>query len=113
MIYTHVISNIFLIAIPLAGSLLGALAFLFLRQGTSQMDVPTRQAFMAEIIDPESRVSSFALTNTFRNVGSVFGGPLSGAMLGALLYSYPLIAGGVSKLVYDGSTYALYHNKAK
>ena len=113
MIYTHVISNIFLIAIPLAGSLLGSLAFLFLRQGMSQMDVPTRQAFMAEIFDPETRVSSFALTNTFRNVGSVFGGPISGAMLGAFLYSYPLITGGVSKLVYDGSTFALYRKRAK
>jgi predicted MFS family arabinose efflux permease len=56
MVYTHLVSNVFLVAIPLAGSLTGALVFLFLRQSMSQMDVPTRQALMAEMFQKEDRV---------------------------------------------------------
>jgi len=33
---------------------------LLARQSLSQMDVPTRQAFMAEIFDEEERVRAFA-----------------------------------------------------
>src|SRR3990172_7014824 len=41
MVFTHLLSNIFLILIPLTGSLPASLLFLFLRQSVSQMDVPT------------------------------------------------------------------------
>ena len=53
MVFTHLLSNIFLILIPLTGSLLASLLFLFLRQSVSQMDVPTRQAFMVEIFNDQ------------------------------------------------------------
>ncbi|GAB6946870.1 hypothetical protein JCM16161A_10000 [Vulcanisaeta sp. JCM 16161] len=40
MVYTHILSNLFLILIPFAGTFPGSLAFLLLRQSVSQMDVP-------------------------------------------------------------------------
>jgi MFS family permease len=113
MVYTHLLSNVFLILIPLAGSLIGALLFLFLRQSVSQMDVPTRQAFMAQIFNDQDRVSANAITNTFRSVASLFGAPISGVALEMGFASLPLLAGGLSKIVYDFSIFASYRKRAR
>jgi predicted MFS family arabinose efflux permease len=113
MVYTHLLSNVFLIAIPLAGSLGGALLFLFARQSISQMDVPTRQAFMAGIFVDEERVSAFATTNTYRIVSSVFGSPISAVLVGGGLLSVPLFVAGSSKIAYDGLIFSLYRKRAR
>jgi len=54
-------------------SLYWAVVFLFLRQSFSQMDVPTRQAFISQIFNDEERVKVFAVTNIFRNISSLPG----------------------------------------
>jgi predicted MFS family arabinose efflux permease len=113
MVYTHLVSNAFLILIPLAGSLTGALFFLFARQSVSQMDVPTRQAFMTDIFAHEERVSAFAATNTSRIVSSVFGSPASGVLVGAGLVSAPLLIAGTSKILYDVLVYNAYNSRAR
>lgn len=113
MVGSHLISSVFLVIIPFAGSLTPALLFLFLRQSVSQMDVPTRQAFMAEIFSDQDRVRANATTNTFRSVGSLFGGPLSGVMFAAGLASLPIVTGGLSKICYDIAIYYSYRREAK
>jgi MFS family permease len=113
MVYTHLLSNLFLILIPFAGSLIGALSFLFLRQSVSQMDVPTRQAFMAEIFNDKDRVSANAITNTFRSLSSLFGAPISGVVLEVGFISVPLLAGGISKIIYDVSIFTSYRKQAR
>lgn len=112
MVYTHLLSNVFLVIIPLAGSLTGSLLFLFLRQSISQMDVPTRQAFMMGIFDDQERVPANAITNTSRTVSSIFGAPISGVLLGVGLASIPLLAGGFSKILYDVLIFSSYRKKA-
>jgi len=101
MVYTHLTSSVFLVAIPLAGSLSWALVLLFLRQSMSQMDVPTRQAMMTEMFRKEERVSVYAVTNTARSVAAFAGTPVSTALFGLGLLSGPLFAGGFSKIAYD------------
>ena len=113
MVYTHLLSNLFLILIPFADSLIGALIFLFLRQSVSQMDVPTRQAFMAGIFNDKDRVSANAITNTFRSLSSLFGAPISGIVLQVGLVSVPLLAGGFSKIIYDVSILISYRKEAR
>ncbi len=113
MVFTHLLSNVFLTIIPFAGSLLVALLFLFLRQGVSQMDVPTRQAFMTEIFDENDRVAANATTNAFRSVGGLFGGPISGALFGVGLLALPIVTGGVSKILYDIAIFVSYRREVK
>jgi predicted MFS family arabinose efflux permease len=113
MVGTHLLSNVFLLAIPFAGSYLGSLAFLFLRQSVSQMDVAPRQAFMATVFDPDDLVSANAVTNTLRILSSIVGGPASGIALSARLASLPLLAGGISKISYDFAIFAAYRNRFK
>jgi MFS family permease len=113
MVSTHVISSVFLTAIPFAGSLALALLLLLLRQSLSQMDVPTRQAFMAELFDHSDLVRANATTNTFRSVGSLFGGPVSGVLYAAGLASLPILTAGVSKILYDLAIYSSYREEVR
>ncbi len=111
MVYTHLISNAFLIGIPLAGSLPAALAFLFARQSLSQMDVPTRQALMAEMFSSEERVAAFALSNTARSVSTFAGGPVGTVILAWGLVPGLLLLGGSSKIVYDLAIFVAYRKR--
>jgi len=113
MVITHLLSNAFLVMIPFAGSLAGSLAFLFLRQSVSQMDVPTRQAFMAEIFDENERVIANAITNTFRSLSSLPGSPVVGLALENGIIYLPYIIGGGSKFIYDTSIYFTYRKRVK
>jgi predicted MFS family arabinose efflux permease len=111
MVYTHLVSNAFLILVPLAGSLTGALVFLFLRQSMSQMDVPTRQAFMAQLFTDQERIPANAVTNTSRSLSGTLGGPLTAIMFSIGAVSLPILTGGFSKILYDLLVFRSYRNK--
>jgi MFS family permease len=111
MFSSHMISNLFLLLIPFAGSLWGSLVFLFLRQSTSQMDVPTRQAFMGELFGQKERVTAFAITNTARSLSAFAGGPVSTLMFAMGLLSGPILAGGLSKVAYDIAIFGTYRKR--
>jgi MFS family permease len=113
MVATHLLSSVFLTAIPFAGSLTIALLLLFLRQSTSQMDVPTRQAFMAELFEYRDLLGANATTNTFRGMGSLFGGPISGVLYAAGYASVPILTAGVSKMLYDLAIYSAFRKEGK
>src|SRR5205823_14300544 len=68
MVFTHLPSNVLLAAIPLAPNLPAAIALLFGRYVLAQMDVPTRQAYVMAMVDPEERTPAAAVTNTARYV---------------------------------------------
>ncbi len=111
MVSTHLLSNVFLIMVPLAGSFLVALAFLFLRQSISQMDVPTRQAFMAQLFTDKERVPANAITNTSRTLSGTLGGPLTAIMFTVGASSLPILTGGFSKILYDLLVFHSYKDK--
>ncbi|MDP7976161.1 MAG: MFS transporter [TACK group archaeon] len=113
MFYSHLLSNVFLIMIPLSGFLSGALAFLFLRQSVSQMDVPARQALMADLFSSDDRVSAVAITNTARTISALPGSPITGALLAAGLVTVPIVIGGASKIVYDFSIFGAYRKRVR
>jgi predicted MFS family arabinose efflux permease len=100
MVFTHLPSNLFLLAIPLAPNLFLALTFLFLRFALSQMDVPTRQAYVMEIVGPQERTAAAGYTNTARYVVRPLGPALSGASLQVAM-GLPFFLGGSIKVAYD------------
>jgi MFS family permease len=113
MVYTHIVSSVFLVLVPLAGTLLGSLLFLLLRQSTSQMDVPTRQAFMAQVFTDEEGVTAMAITNTARSLATLPGAPIAGIAIGMGLLQLPFLLGGSSKIAYDTAIYLSYRNRVK
>jgi MFS family permease len=100
MVFTHLPSNILLMLVPLAPTLPIAIGVLLLRFALSQMDVPTRQAYIAAMVDPNERTAAAAATNSARYVARPFG-PLVGSALMAVAFGAPWVAAGALKAVYD------------
>jgi predicted MFS family arabinose efflux permease len=107
MVFTHLPSNVLLAAIAFAPSLPVAIALLLARSLLSQMDVPTRQAYVVAVVDPSERTAAAAYTNTARYLTRPVAPFLAGAALGGMLGAPFAIAGGL-KILYDLGLYALF-----
>ncbi len=101
MVFTHMISNVALIIIPLAPSLFYAVGFLFLRQSLSQMDVPTRQSYTMAIVKPNERTATAGITNTPRSIAQGISPAISSYFIGTFQYALPFFLSGSIKLFYD------------
>jgi MFS family permease len=105
MVFTHLPSNVLLILVPLAPTFGLALGLFLARMSLSQMDVPTRQAYLAGIVEPRERTKANAWTNGTRNVAQA-AGPFSASTLVALAgLSSPFFLGGALKIAYDLAVY--------
>src|SRR5712692_2303163 len=101
MVFTHLPSSLLLIAVPFAPSFkLAALLFL-LREGLVEMDVPTRQSYIAAVVRPEERTFASGITNLTRNVFWAIASSLAGLAMQNVAFSAPLLAGGGMKIGYD------------
>jgi MFS family permease len=102
MVFTHLPSNVLLIAVPLMPNLHLAIAMLLLRFSISQMDVPTRQSYVMMVVDPDERSAAAGVTAVARSVGAAISPSLASLLLASpVLMAWPFfIAGGV-KIVYD------------
>jgi predicted MFS family arabinose efflux permease len=101
MVFTHLPSNVLLLLIPFMPSLSAAITMLLGRSVLSQMDVPTRQAYVAAMVDPEERTAAAAFTNTARYVTRPFGAAIGSALMQNVAFGAPFVAAGVLKSVYD------------
>jgi MFS family permease len=100
MVFTHLPSNVLLAAIAFAPTLAVAVALLLARTVLSQMDVPTRQAYVMALVTPDERTPAAAYTNTARYVVRPIGPALAGAAQSIALGAPFLIAGSI-KSAYD------------
>ncbi|MFL5790602.1 MAG: MFS transporter [Actinomycetota bacterium] len=100
MVFTHLPSNVLLILVPFAPTLGSAIVVLLMRFALSQMDVPTRQAYIAAMVDPSERTAAAAATNSARYVARPFG-PLIGTILMRVAYGAPWVVAGAIKAGYD------------
>ena len=109
MVFSHFPSNVVLACVPLAPSLGVAIGLLLARTVLSQMDVPTRQAYVMALVDPAERTAAAAYTNTARYVVRPAGPLLAGAAqsfgLGA-----PFVVAGSIKGAYDVVLWRWFRN---
>jgi len=107
MVFTHLPSNLLLAAVAFAPTLSAAIALLLARFLLSQMDVPTRQAYVVSVVEPSERTAAAAYTNTARYitrpVAPLLVGPALRLGLGA-----PFLIAGALKSVYDLGLYVLF-----
>lgn len=101
MVFTHIPSSIFLILAAFADSLPVALGLLLLRAALSQMDVPTRSAFVMAVVTPEERAAAASFTAVPRSLAAAASPTLGGALFAAGWLAAPLVACGALKIVYD------------
>jgi predicted MFS family arabinose efflux permease len=109
MVFTHLPSNVLLAAVAFAPSLATAIALLLARFALSQMDVPTRQAYVVAVVDPSERTAAAAYTNTARTLTRPIAPLLAGAALRIGLGA-PFLIAGTLKSFYDLGLYALFRD---
>ena len=101
MVFTHLPSNLCLLAAPFAPSLEIALALLFARSALSSMDVAPRAALVMSLVPPEDRAAAASLTTMPRSLAAGFAPAIAGAMMAASPFGWSLVAGASLKAVYD------------
>ena len=102
MVVTHVPSNVLLILVPLMPTETLAIAMLCARFSISQMDSPTRNAYVQGVVDPDERSAANGVTNVVRSVGASSGPYLAGLLYAnPRLMNYPWIIAGLLKILYD------------
>ncbi len=101
MVFTHLPSSLFLIAVPFAPSFKWAVLLFLCREALVEMDVPTRQSYVAALVRPSERTFASGITNLARNVFWAVGSATAGLLMQALTFSAPLLIGGGAKVTYD------------
>jgi predicted MFS family arabinose efflux permease len=110
MVVSHLISNVFLIAIALAPVAGIAVVLLLARQLLSQIDVPTRQAYVMAVVEDHEREAAASVTNLARTVAQAVSPAVTGWVMQAVALSAPFVLGGSLKIVYDLLLYASFRN---
>jgi len=108
MVSTHLVSNGFLIAIAIAPSPAIAIACWLGRQLLSQMDVPTRQAYLMAIVDDSEREDAALTTTLTRTVTQAVSPSIAGWAMSAMSMSAPFAFGGIIKTIYDITIWQMF-----
>ncbi|MFD0740217.1 MFS transporter [Lysobacter koreensis] len=108
MVFTHIPASLALIAAAFAPSMQLALGLLFVRAALSQMDVPTRAAFVMAVVSPSERSAAASYTAVPRSLASALSPSLGGALFAAGWLAAPLLACGVLKIAYDLTLLAMF-----
>jgi len=108
MVFTHLPSSLFLIAVPFAPSFKVAILLFLCREALVEMEVPTRQSYVAAVVLPNERTFASGLTNLARNVFWAVGSSVAGLVMQSLAFSAPLVIGGVMKVTYDFVLYRAF-----
>jgi MFS family permease len=101
MVFTHIPANVCLVLAALAPTLPLALGLLLVRSALSQMDVPTRTAYVMAVVTPAERSAAASFTAVPRSLAASLSPSLSGALFAAGWISLPLVGCGVLKIAYD------------
>jgi hypothetical protein len=109
MVFTHLPSNLLLAALAFAPNLPAAVGLPLARTVLSQMDVPTRQAYVMVLVPAVQRTRAAAVTNTARYVTR----PAATALLGRaqlVAPGLPFLLAGIIKIGYDLTLWALFRH---
>jgi len=101
MVFTHLPANVCLVLAALAPTLPIALALLAVRALLSQMDVPTRTAYVMSVVTPAERAAAASFTAVPRSLAAAVSPALAGALFASGWLAAPMVLCGVLKICYD------------
>ncbi|MGC8488077.1 MAG: MFS transporter [Clostridia bacterium] len=108
-VWTHIPSSLFLMAVPLMPSAAPAVVLLLARALLVQMDVPTNEAYIASVVDPEERAAAAGVTTMGYQTGQLAGPAVGGVTLAAGALGTFFLAGGI-KIAYDLTLWQLFRH---
>ena len=101
LVFTQVVSNIALILFAFAPTVIIAVALWLLRSLFDEMDVPTRQAYMMGITQPDEHPIMAGSANLGRGLGRIPSATVTGWLWAGALTATPWLLAGTLKLAYD------------
>jgi MFS family permease len=101
MVFTHLPSNLCLIAMAFAPKLWVAVALWLVRCSLSQMDVPTRSSYVMAVVTPPERAAAASVTAVPRSLAAALAPVLAGWLLAASPFGWPALLAGGLKAIYD------------
>lgn len=110
MVVSHLVSNVFLIAIAAAPAAWVAIALLYARQLLSQLDVPTRQAYVMAVVEDHEREAAATTTTLWRTVAQAVSPTVTGWVMASVALAAPFVLGGALKIVYDLLLWATFRD---
>jgi MFS family permease len=105
MVFTHTPSSILTFTIPFTGSFEVAALLFLLREGLSEMDVPTRQSYLMAVVRPEERTFAGGVTNLARMCARAIAPVFAGTAMQTVALGAPIMAAAGLKILYDGLLY--------
>jgi len=112
MVFTHLPSSMFLIAAAFMPSPRWAIVLFLLRESLVEMDVPTRQSYVAAVVRPEERTFAAGVTNLVRNGAWAAASAVAGVFMQQVAFAAPLLLGGGLKIIYDGLLWRAFRHLA-
>src|SRR2546425_1116842 len=85
-----------------------AVALLYARQLLSQMDVPTRQAYLMAVVEDHEREAAATTTTLWRTVAQAISPSVTGWVMASVALAAPFVLGGGLKIVYDLMLWATF-----
>ena len=107
MVFTHIPSSLLLATAAFAPSFPIAAALFLLREGLVEMDVPTRQSYVAAVVLPEERTFAAGVTHLVRMGAWAIAPAFAGLFMGVSLAA-PLVIGAALKIAYDVLLYRAF-----
>jgi predicted MFS family arabinose efflux permease len=105
MVFTHLPSNLMLLAFPFLPNLWWAIGVLIVWSAAQSMDVPARQAYVVSIVKPNERSGAVAVTGLVRGLASAAGPAITGAAIQTAALGTPFFVAGTAKALYDIALY--------
>ena len=87
-----------------------AIALLCARQLLSQIDVPTRQAWLMAVVPDHEREAAATTTTLWRTAAQAFTPLATGWIMQSVALSAPFVLGGGLKIVYDVLLWRAFRN---
>lgn len=108
MVFTHTPSSVLTFTIPFTGSFEMAAVLFLLREGLSEMDVPTRQSYLMAVVQPRERTFAGGVTNLARMCARAVAPVFAGSAMQALALGAPIMAAAGLKILYDALLYVSF-----
>jgi len=108
MVFTHTPSSILTFTIPFTGSFEVAAVLFLIREGLSEMDVPTRQSYLMAVVRPDERTFAGGVTNLARMCARAIAPVFAGSAMQMLTLGAPIMAAAGLKILYDALLYVSF-----
>ena len=108
IVFTHIPSSLFLIAVPFVPEAWMAIALWLLRAFFVQMDTPTSQSYTMAVVAPEEQTAMASATTVTWSARLAAGPAVGTALWTALGPSVPFLVGGVVKIAYDLTLWCIF-----